>query len=120
VDQVLVVTNQVFNFLAMIVPILLASGFINKYVPLFQKISNDWTPIFNAIIAFLAMFGTPVAHAGIFGDVKSALDMPAKMVAACVISYFTSKFSDKFLHPLLPPGASPSRLKDPTTPTFVR
>jgi len=102
------VVKQILDAMAIIVPLLIGTGLLNKYLPFMRNVSNNLTPWLNAAIAFFALFGTPVAHAGILGTVGDALNLPAKIVASFLLSYWTSKFYDKFLSPLLPPGPMPT------------
>ena len=104
-----VVTN-IINWLAMIVPMLLATGYIAKYVPFLRNFSNKAIPLMNAVIAFLTMFGgtVAVAEAGIFGDIGTFLSVPAKGIAALLVAGATSWVHDRFLKPLLPPGPKPT------------
>jgi hypothetical protein len=101
---------KILNVLAMLVPVLLGTGIIVKYVPFLKGLSNQLIPLLNAIIAFLALFGggAAPAQAGIFGDVGSVFAWPAKAAAAVLISLLTSKIYDKFLKGITPPPLTPA------------
>ena len=104
------IVANILNWLAVIVPMLLATGYITKYVPFLRNLSNSAIPLLNALIAFLTLFGgtVAVAEAGIFGDIGTFLSVPAKMVAAGLVSYLTSAvFHDRLFKPLLPKGPKP-------------
>jgi hypothetical protein len=100
---------KILNALAMLVPVLLASGLIVKYVPFLKNLSNQIIPLLNAAIAFLALFGggAATAHASFLGDIGGFLSLPAKAMASILVSYLTSVLYDKVLKPILPPGAQP-------------
>jgi len=103
------VAANLLKWLGMVVPFLLTTGYIAKYVPFLRKLSNDAIPLLNAGIAFLTLFGgtVAVAEAGIFGGLGTFLSIPAKAFAALLVAGCTSWVHDKFLKKLLPVGPKP-------------
>lgn len=104
----LTAANQVLSSLAIVMPMLIGAGLLNKYLPFLRNVSNQLTPWFNTAIAFLALFGATPAHASLLGDVGHVFSFPAKITASFLISYLTSKLYDKFGDPHLPPGPQPT------------
>jgi len=96
--------NQVLGILGVLIPLLTATGMLNKYLPALRNVSNKVTPWLNAIIAFFALFGAEIANAGLFGDVGKALSFPAKIAVSLLAAYIQSRLYDKFGAPILPPG----------------
>lgn len=101
------IVNQILTFLGIIMPGLLGTGFLVKYLPLLRNISNKFIPILNACITFLALFSTPAANAGIFDTIGHTFTIPAKIAASVLISYWTSKIYDKYLADVVPRGPQP-------------
>src|SRR5689334_3951682 len=105
------IITEILNKLALVVPILLAVGAGWKYLPMVRNLTNQVIPILNALVAFLVAFGggTSVAHAGIFGSIGAALNLPAQIMGSVLLSYLTSLIHDKFLKGITP--ASPATAK---------
>jgi hypothetical protein len=99
---------QVLNVLAMIVPVLLGTGFLVKYLPFMRNLSNQAIPLLNAVLAFLGLFAVPAAHAGVFDGLGEVFTVPAKAAAAFLISGLASWLHDRFLKGLLPAGPQPT------------
>lgn len=90
---------QILNGLAMLVPILLGTGLIVKYVPFLKGLSNQLIPLLNALITFFVAFGggATVAHAGFFGDLGHAVSMPARAAASILVAGVASWVYEKYL-----------------------
>lgn len=101
------VLNQILSLLGLIMPMLLGTGFLVKYLPFLRNVSNKTIPILNAIITFLTLFAVPEAQGGVFDSIGKALTIPAKITASILISYFTSKIYDKYLGDIMPQGPQP-------------
>lgn len=99
--------NQTLTILGMLIPILTATGILNKYLPVLRNVSTKVTPWLNFGISFFALFGVEAAHAGIFGEIAKGLSLPAKLTVSVLAAYLQSKLYDKFGAPLLPPGPQP-------------
>lgn len=99
---------KILEILALIVPILIGSGALVKYLPFLRNLSNQLIPLLNSAVAFFMLFATPTASAGIFDSLGGVLSFPAKAAASVLLSYLSSAIHDRFLKGWLPAGPRPT------------
>lgn len=95
--------TQALLALAPLVALLMANGFIIKYVPVdwIAKIPNVLIPFLNAVITFLTAFGPAPAQAGVFGAIADGLSLPAKAVVSVFVSSMASVLYETYARPWL-------------------
>lgn len=120
---------EIIRKLAMLAPFLMAFSAGWKYLPVVRNTMNEGViPIMNALLTFFIALGggqaaapvvgmlfPSVAHAGILGDVKHALDPAIGAFISVAFSLFLAKVHDKFIKPLTPPSPYRERMGTPVS-----
>lgn len=111
---------EIIKKLTLAAPFLMAFSAGWKYLPVIRNTMNEGViPVMNALLTFFVVLGggqqvaapvvgllfPSVAHAGILGDIKHALDPAIGAFVSVTFSLLLAKVADKFVKPFTP--ASP-------------
>lgn len=88
---------KILNTVATLVPVLVGTGLLVKYLPWLRKLSNSLIPLLNALIVFFGAFGVDEAHAGLLGSIGGQFTFLGKAAAALVVSGMASWVYEKYL-----------------------